>query len=109
MAKGDVWLVDIPETIGHEQYGTRPAVILAEINQYLIAVLVPITKNMSIASAPFTVTIQPSRGNGLAVPSVALGMQIRAVDKKRLLKQLGVLDSPDLDKLNDQLKKMLQL
>ena len=109
MTKGDVWLVEMPETVGHEQYGTRPAVILAEINYYLIVVLVPITKNMNTASAPFTITIQPSRSNGLMVPSVALSMQIRAVDRKRLIRQLGVLDSADLDKLNVQLKQMLQL
>ena len=109
MTKGDVWLVNIPETVGHEQYGTRPAVILAEITVYLIAVIVPFTKNMKSSSAPFTVSIQPSRTNGLDVPSVALGMQIRAVDKTRLVKRLGVLDSADLDKLDVELKKMLQL
>ena len=109
MTKGDVWLVDIPETVGHEQYGTRPAVVLAEITHYLIVVIVPITKNMDIASVPFTTTIQPSTSNGLTVPSVALGLQIRAVNKKRLIRKLGVLDSADLAKLDAQLKKMLQL
>ncbi len=109
MTKGDVWLVDIAETVGHEQYGTRPAVILAEITQYLIVILVPLTKNTKIASAPFTTIIQPSKSNGITVPSVALGLQIRAVDRKRLIRQLGVLDSPDLASLNAQLKQMLQL
>lgn len=109
MAKGDVWLVEIPETVEHEQYGTRPAVVLAEITHYLIVVLVPITKNIDMASAPFTTTIQPSRTNGLTVPSVALGLQIRAVDRKRLVRKLGVLDSADLARLDAQLKQMLQL
>jgi mRNA interferase MazF len=109
LTKGDIWLVDIPETVGHEQYGTRPAVVLAEITHYLIAVIVPITKNMNIASAPFTITIQPSRSNGLTVPSVALVLQIRAVDRKRLVRKLGALDSEDLTRLNSQLKQMLQL
>jgi len=109
LTKGDIWLVDIPETVGHEQYGTRPAIVLAEITHYLIMIIVPITKNVGMASAPFTITIQPSTGNGLTVPSVALGLQIRAVDKKRLIRKLGVLDSADLAKVDAQLKKMLQL
>jgi mRNA-degrading endonuclease toxin of MazEF toxin-antitoxin module len=76
LTKGDIWLVDIPETVGHEQYGSRPAIVLAEITHYLIMIIVPITKNVGMASAPFTITIQPSTGNGLTVPSLALGLQI---------------------------------
>lgn len=109
MAKGDIWLVDIPETVGHEQYGTRPAIVLAEITHYLIAIIVPVTKNMNMASAPFTTVIHPSNSNGLTVPSVALGLQIRAVDKKRLIRKLGVLGSEDLARLDAQLRQMLQL
>jgi len=38
-----------------------------------------------------------------------LGLQIRAVDKQRLIKQLGVLDSADLEKIDAQLRQMLKL
>jgi len=107
--KGEVWLVDIAETVGHEQYGTRPAIILAEITHYLIVILVPVTKNMNMGSAPFTVMIEPTSSNGLTVPSVALALQIRAVDRRRLVRRVGVLDQADLDRLNAQLKAMLQL
>jgi mRNA interferase MazF len=109
LAKGDVWLVDLPETVGHEQYGTRPAVVLAEITRHLIVIIVPISKNMKTAEAPYTAVIDPSRENGLSVPSVALGLQIRAVDKKRLLNKLGVLDSADLSRIDAELKSMLKL
>jgi mRNA interferase MazF len=109
LSKGDIWLVDITETVGHEQYGTRPAVILAEITHYLIAILIPLRKNLKTATAPFTTVIQPTKSNGLSVPSVALGIQIRAVDRKRLLRKLGALDSTDLANIDAQLRQMLQL
>jgi mRNA interferase MazF len=109
LAKGDVWLVDLTETVGHEQYGTRPAIVLAEITQHLIVIVVPITRNMKTSEAPFTAVIQPNRGNGLSVPSVALGLQIRAVDKKRLLKRLGILNPGDLSTVDAMLKSMLQI
>lgn len=109
LTKGDIWLVNLPETVGNEQYGTRPAIILAEIIRYLLAVIVPITKNMKTADAPFTTVIHPNSRNGLSVPSVALGLQIRAVDKSRLLRKLGVLDSADLSAIDAELKAMLQV
>jgi mRNA interferase MazF len=53
--------------------------------------------------------IQPSSSNGLSVPSVALGPQIRAVDRRRLIRQIGVLDHADLVAIDVQLRQMLQL
>lgn len=109
MAKGDVWLVDLAETIGREQYGTRPAVVLAEITRHLLVIVVPITKNMKMAQAPYTTVIQPNSGNGLSVPSVALVLQIRTLDKSHLLKKLGTLGATDLSAIDAQLRSMLQI
>lgn len=30
MKKGEIWLVELPSTNGHEQAGTRPVIILTE-------------------------------------------------------------------------------
>jgi mRNA-degrading endonuclease toxin of MazEF toxin-antitoxin module len=110
LAKGDVWQVDITETVGVEQYGTRPAIILAELTLHRIAIIVPVTKNMHMMSVPFTTVVQPDKSNGLVVPSVALVPQIRAVDMgRRLLKKLGVLSPIDLATIEAQVRSMLQL
>jgi mRNA-degrading endonuclease toxin of MazEF toxin-antitoxin module len=110
MPKGEVWQVDLVETIGHEQFGTRPALIIGELARYRIAVIIPFTKNISMAASPYAVLVQPNTRNGLDVPSVALVHQIRAIDMKlRLLRRLGNLDSSDLLAIDIQLRNLLHL
>ena len=45
MDKGEIWVVEFPKLDGHEQAGTRPAVVLAEV--FGIAVIVPLTTNLA--------------------------------------------------------------
>ena len=107
MHKGEVWIVEIPGLNGHEQEGIRPAIVLAD-NSGLAAVI-PCTSNLQALRFPFTIAIDPSKRNGLAVSSVALVLQIRAIDKKRLKKQIGLLEKETLKNINSMLKKMLDI
>ena len=107
MKKGEIWLVELPSTNGHEQIGTRPVIVLAETAN--IAVIIPFTSNIQALRFPHTIEIKPSKKNGLSSISIAMIFQIRAIDKKRLKKQLGTSEDSILKEIDMILKKMLNL
>ena len=98
--------MDIPQLGGHEQEGTRPAIIIAEVHASIL-VVIPCTSNLQALRFPFTTEIDASKRNGLLSSSVALVLQIRAIDKKRLKKRIGLLEKETLKNLDFMLKKML--
>jgi mRNA interferase MazF len=109
MQRGEVWKVDIPFAPGHAQAGERPAVIMQDgpFNARLPTVLiVPFTGSQSAARFAGTVLVQPDGQNGLSVPSVALVFQMRALDQRFCLSQLGLLDPATLDQLFTVLDKV---
>ena len=108
MRKGEIRIVDIPELSGHEQIGTRPAIILSD-TQSMVAIVIPCTSNLQALRFPYTLLIKPSKENGLNVSSVALVIQIRAIDKKRLNKKIGFIGKSELQEINKMLKQLLIL
>lgn len=108
MKKGEVWLVELPSVDGHEQAGTRPAIVLAEAEAD-IALIVPFTSNLQALRFPNAIEVKPSERNGLSVISVALVFQARAIDKKRLKTKIGELEAQPLDKLDALLRRLLLL
>jgi mRNA interferase MazF len=91
--RGEVWLADLNPTRGSEQAGKRPVLIFQNdlINKFTTTVLtIPFTTNLRRASLPSCLKVSKGDG-GLATESVALCHQLRALDKTRLQKKLGVL------------------
>ena len=94
--RGDVVLARLDPTLGVEIKKTRPVIVLSNdsINHFAaLAVVVPLTKNTARVSPSHALI--PKGAAGLAVPSKAVTEQIRAVDKRRLVRRLGRL-APDL-------------
>ena len=109
---GDIYLVEIPASGGHEQQGVRPAIIVQtseNIEKVPTILVVPFTTQFKAANFPFTFVIEPDSTNNLASKSVALVFQLRAIDKKRLKNKLGNLSSKDVQTLKQYLEKTLQL
>jgi mRNA interferase MazF len=112
MEFGDIYLVEIPASGGHEQQGVRPAIIVQtseNIEKVPTILVVPFTTQFKAANFPFTFVIEPDSTNNLASKSVALVFQLRAIDKKRLKNKLGNLSSKDVQTLKQYLEKILQL
>jgi mRNA interferase MazF len=113
MARGDVLRVALPAaTGGHEQAGSRPAVAVQAYpagSSLPMLVIVPFTKELTALRFEFTFRVEPSRANGLTVPSVALVFQIRAIDPVRIIGTLGHLESHYLAQLDQQLKELMGL
>lgn len=109
---GDIYLVEIPASGGHEQQGVRPAIIVQtreNIEKVPTVLVVPFTTQTKAANFPFTFTVEPDSTNKLTSTSVALVFQLRAIDKKRLKNKLGNLSSDDLQTLKRQLENILKI
>jgi len=108
MKKGEIWIVALPGSGGHEQGGLRPAIVIADTGA-TVAVVIPCTSNPHARRFPHTFAIEASKKNGLVIPTVALILQIRAVDKKRLQKKIGVIEPSLLARIDATLRELLSL
>lgn len=94
MRRGEIWLADMNPVRGSEQAGFRPVVIFQNdaVNRFTSTlVAIPITANPRRAGLPSCVKLQRGEG-GLEKESVVLCHQLRALDKIRLNRKLGVLN-----------------
>jgi mRNA interferase MazF len=102
MKRGDIWRVAIPPAPGHAQTGERPAIILQDLafnNSLPTTLVVPLTSKSAAARFDGTLVVQPDQFNGLTVPSVALVFQVRTLDQRNCIQQLGTLDAAVLDQI----------
>jgi mRNA interferase MazF len=107
--RGDVWLVSLDPTVGHEVQKTRPAVVVSSniYNRHnWVLVVMPLTSHETAEYDQ--VLIEPPEG-GVAAASVTLPDQIRAVDRRRLVKRLGRVSQESLRKVDRSLRIVLDL
>ena len=108
MKRGDVLDARLKPTEGSEQAGIRRVIVVSRdaINQFSsVIVVVPLTSAKNVKrSYPNNVLIQAGQG-GLTADSVALGGQVRAITKARLLRQRGSLP-PDVMQQVDQILRI---
>jgi len=92
--RGDLWLLDFGEPVGHEQGWTRPALVVSndEWNRHASTVTVlPLTRTRH--GLPTRVEIEPDARNGLDETSYARCEDIRAISERRLLRAIGRVDA----------------
>lgn len=95
LKRGEIYLVNFDPTLGSEVQKTRPALILQNdtANQYSpITIVAALTSKFDDNIYPTEVFIKSPEG-GLGIDSVILLNQIRSIDKQRLVKRIGKLDS----------------
>jgi mRNA interferase MazF len=115
MTRGDIVLVNLPQTAdgaGHEQVGTRPALVVQDdptSKTLSVIMIVLFTSNLKAQRFPHTILIQPSAQNGLSIPSVLMIFQLDAIDKTRVTKKIGRLEDELMTKVNDEMKDLLGL
>lgn len=109
VAKGEVWFVRLPEGEGHEQFGERPSVIMADAPHFKMAVIIPATSNKDSLRFPFTYKVQSSKLNGLDSASVFLVPQLRSVSKSLLIRKMGVLEDSELKQIDSIVTRFLKL
>jgi mRNA interferase MazF len=100
--RGQIWLVNLDPTLGSEIKKTRPCVIISppEMHDHLRTVIVaPMTTGSKLA--PFRIALSFEGKNGLILLD-----QMRSVDKKRLVKLLGVTHRRTLTAVLDTLHEV---
>ncbi len=103
--RGDVFLVAFDPTVGYEIQKTRPAVVIQNdvSNQYSpITIVAAISSQFSTPPFPREVVIDPIE-SGLDKVSAVTVNQIRSVDRKRLIKRIGRLDSAAMERVDKAL------
>ncbi len=108
--RGDVVLASLDPTVGVEIKKTRPVIVVSNdsINHLSqLAVVVPLTKNVAHLSPSHTVI--PRGVAGLTFASKAVTEQIKAIDKRRLVKRLGGLPPDRMAQVERALKNTLAL
>ena len=97
-----IWLVNLDPTIGAEIKKTRPAVVISpnEMNDVLKTVIIaPMTTKTRNWPTRVKIVFEGKDGE------IALD-QIRTIDKKRLIRQLGKIDFFTIIKIKKVLKEM---
>jgi mRNA interferase MazF len=109
-ARGEVWTIDLNPTVGREQAGTRPALIVS-VNPFNwsargLVMIAPIT-GTSRGILTHVPTLPPE--GGLTKPSVIMVEQLRSVSKDRLGRCLGSATSATMDEVGRHLRMLLGL
>ena len=110
--RGDIYLVNLDPTLGAEIRKTRPALVLQNDigNKFSpVTIVAAISSKFDEPLYPTEVLISAKALTGLAVDSVVLLNQIRTIDKKRLVKQLGTLSAAKVEEVNQALRISLAL
>ena len=96
LRRGDLYLCSFDPTIGHEIRKTRPALVIQNDigNRFSpLTIVAAITSTVSSVPYPVEAIIEPTASNGLDVRSSIRLDQIRTVDRIRLMKKLGQIDT----------------
>ncbi|MEW6104619.1 MAG: type II toxin-antitoxin system PemK/MazF family toxin [bacterium] len=99
----EIYIVSLNPTIGHEMKKSRPCVIISpdEMNKYISTVIIaPITSKSH--AYPTRIPIILENKSGWIVLD-----QIRSIDKRRLIKKLGILDKNKIQEVKSVIKEML--
>ena len=110
--RGEIYLVALDPTVGHEIKKTRPALVIQNdvTNEYsLTTIVVPITSSVRVPLSPTHILILKGAPAGLDVTSVALCEQMRVADRARLIKHIGHLDPKLITQLDDAITITLAL
>jgi mRNA interferase MazF len=108
--RGEIHLVEFDPARGHEIRKTRPAIVIQnDIGNRHSSVTIVAVITSAVSAHPVTVAIVPTKTNGLSVPSTIHLGQIRSVDRERLVKRVGVVDSTTMRRVNDALRISLGL
>jgi mRNA interferase MazF len=110
--RGEVWLVALDPTVGHEIKKTRPALVIQNDvgNRHSpLTIVAAMTSKVVLVPYPVEVVVEPTRANGLQVPSAIRLDQIRTVDRRRLIRRMGVVGAAIQGQVDRALKISLGL
>ena len=112
LRRGEIYLCAFDPTVGHEIKKTLPALVIQNDvgNRYSpLTIVAAITSGISPVPYPVETVVDSTAGNGLNVRSSIRLDQIRTVDRQRLVRRLGMVDSATMAKVDEAIKISLGL
>jgi mRNA interferase MazF len=111
LERGAVVVVELDPTLGHEQRGVRPCVVVSdsEVNagqRFPLVCVVPVTGTPG--EGLLYPQLEPGR-SGLTKTSVALIDQLRSIDKRRIRRVLGEVGDREIAAIDQGLSLFLGL
>lgn len=108
--RGEIWLANLNPTVGREQAGMRPVLIVSSnyFNQGYAELVfaIPITsKNKNIRSH---IAVGPPAG-GLTLPSFLMCEAMRSISKQRLERRLGSVPFSSMESVEEVIKILLDI
>ncbi len=100
--RGEIWIVKLGFTVGTEMKKSRPAVVISSdgVGILPIKLIAPITDwKQNYDNNLWHIKLVPDKSNGLSKISVVDALQIRGVDKKRLVKKIGFLSAAEMQEI----------
>jgi mRNA interferase MazF len=108
--RSEIWEVDFNPTIGREQAGRRPALVVSDdaLNSgpRELVIVIPVTG--TARGLPSHVAVTPPEG-GLTKPSVIMIEQVRSISKDRLGRRYGRVTSATMNQVDRLLRIVLCL
>lgn len=109
--RGDIFLVNLNPTLGTEQRGVRPCLIIQNDignKKSPLTIIAPITSKIFTKEFPTNVFLTRQE-SGLDKDSTILLNQIKTIDKIRLIKKISTLDSTNMKRVEEAIKISLGL
>ena len=97
--KWSVFIVDLDPTVGSEQAGRRPVLVVSRevANAALpVVTVLPVTSRKKSRRVYPNEALLPAGTAGLGKDSLVMAHQIRALSKSRLGARLGAIEDPEL-------------
>ncbi|MEZ0072665.1 type II toxin-antitoxin system PemK/MazF family toxin [Planotetraspora sp. GP83] len=109
ITRGDIWLTDFTGSVGREQGGIRPAVVMsgAAVNSVPLGLLFAAPLTTTRRDWPYHVEVSAS-GTGLDKPSWAMMEQLGSISVRRLQRRIGHVDDALLDRMNVVFNRLLR-
>jgi len=109
-SRGDIWLANLNPTIGREQSGLRPCLVVS-VDQFNhgpaeLVIVVPLTSRDK--SIPLHVRVA-GNDTGLNAVSFIKTEDVRSVSRKRLVKKTGTVSGRIMDEVIDCIKILLDI
>jgi mRNA interferase MazF len=107
---GEVWLADLDPTVGREQAGRRPVLVISDdlFNSSLAGLVIVVPLTTKEKGIPTHVKVAPPEG-GLKQVSFIKCEDVRSVAKERLVQRYGPVSSATLEAVNYRLRLLLNL
>ena len=112
MKQGEIWLINLDQTIGAEIKKTRPAIIVNDnlMGKLPLKIIVPLTDwKDRYKNAPWMVKINANKENNLTKTSSADCFQVRSLSEKRFVRKIGKINILTQNEIRGGLAKVLSI